>query len=58
MKIVNTELLVIGEKRDLNGKKYFPKKELGTKIVEYENSGLTHQEFAEKEGIKYATFIP
>jgi hypothetical protein len=40
MKIVNTELLDIGEKRDLKGKRYFPKKEREAKIVEYENNGL------------------
>ena len=44
-------------KRDLKGKRYFPKKERKAKIVEYENSGLTQWAFAEKEVIKYATFM-
>ena len=41
MKIVTAELLDIGEKLDLNGKRYFPKKEREAKIVENETSGIT-----------------
>ena len=52
-----TEWVDTGEKRDERGRRMVPAKERALLIEAYGKSGLTQRAFAEREGIKYFTFI-
>jgi hypothetical protein len=52
-----TKWVDTGEKRDERGRRTVPAKERALLIEAYGKSGLTRRAFAEREGIKYFTFI-
>lgn len=52
-----TEWVDTGEKRDERGRRMVPAKERASLIEAYGKSGMTQRAFAEREGIKYHTFI-
>jgi transposase-like protein len=57
MTIVSTEIVDRGEKNDARGRKLLDGKERAAMIAAYEQSGLTQRAFAQREGIKYSTFV-
>jgi hypothetical protein len=57
MEIVATELVDTGAKRDGRGRRLAVRREREAVIAAYERSGLTQREFAEREGIKFFTFV-
>lgn len=51
-----TELVESGEQRDALGRRRYPKRRREELLAAFQRSGLTQQEFARREGIKYTTF--
>jgi hypothetical protein len=48
---------VIERKRDERGRKITPRGEREVLVRAYQQSGLTQKAFAQREGIKFATFV-
>ncbi len=55
MVTIDTEL--IEKKRDERGRRITPRSEREALVREYEQSGLTQKAFAQREGIKFPTFV-
>ena len=55
MVTIDTEL--IEKKRDERGRKITPRSEREALVKAYEQSGLTQKAFAQREGIKFPTFV-
>jgi transposase-like protein len=55
MVTIDTEL--IEKKRDERGRKITPRGERAALVRAYEQSGLTQKAFAQREGIKFPTFV-
>ena len=55
MVTIATELME--KKRDERGRKITPRSEREAVVRTYEQSGLTQKAFAQREGIKFATFV-
>jgi hypothetical protein len=55
MATIATEL--IESKRDERGRKITPRAEREALVQAYHTSGMTQKAFAEREGVKYATFV-
>lgn len=55
MVTIDTEL--IDKKRDARGRKITPRSEREALLRAYEQSGLTQKAFAQREGIKFPTFV-
>jgi transposase-like protein len=53
---IEAELIKDGRKRDERGRGIVSQAERERLIAAYESSGLTQEEFARREGVKYATF--
>ena len=56
MEAIAAELVDMGAKRDVRGRRLAVRREREAMIAAYEGSGLTQREFAEREGIKFFTF--
>lgn len=56
MSTITAELVDVGEKRGVGGRRVTPVERREQLIAEYRTSGLTMAAFARREGIKYATF--
>lgn len=56
MSTITAELVDVGEKRGVGGRRVMPVERREQLIAEYRTSGLTMAAFARREGIKYATF--
>ena len=56
MKLITTEVVDTGEKKDGQGRRLIKAEERAALIAEYERSGLTQKAFAQREGIKFSTF--
>jgi hypothetical protein len=57
METIAAELLDTGAKRDGRGRRLALRREREAVIAAYERSGLTQREFAQREGIKFFTFV-
>lgn len=57
MKLSTTELVDRGEKRDVRGRQIVSEEERGAMVAAYEGSGLTQRAFAQREGVKFCTFV-
>jgi transposase-like protein len=55
MVTIDTEL--IEKKRDERGRRITPRSEREALVRAYEQSGLTQKAFAQREGIKFPTFV-
>jgi transposase-like protein len=55
MGAIATEIVDRGEKRDVRGRRVFPREERGRLLELYHSSGMTVAEFARRESINYST---
>jgi transposase-like protein len=56
MKLITTEVVDTGEKKDGQGRRLIRAQERTALLAAYEQSGLTQKAFAQREGIKFSTF--
>jgi transposase-like protein len=55
--MVTIETELIEKKRDERGRRITPRREREALVRAYEQSGLTQKAFAQREGIKFPTFV-